>query len=170
MKEVSTKQASISTLSVTIKAIHVNNKQMTLAVFRQLPVLANVADYKGILEGLNAWGFVRYPQEQEWLVVDYKGKLYRHLFTDRLQSWKSEAAKATRRLEAMTMGWNDRHKNKAIVVDLGASDRFTFELNDVGLTDFLEEKEFRSRVRDFACSNHAAYYSFRDLPQLFIAV
>ena len=42
MKEpvlIETQNASIDTLSVTIRSLHVNSKQMTLAVFRQLPVV-----------------------------------------------------------------------------------------------------------------------------------
>lgn len=35
--ELESRAASIDTVSVTIKTLHVNKKQMTLAVFRQLP-------------------------------------------------------------------------------------------------------------------------------------
>lgn len=35
--EIETKRASLDTMSVTIQALHVSGKQMTLAVFRQLP-------------------------------------------------------------------------------------------------------------------------------------
>lgn len=35
--EIETKNASLDTMAVTIQALHVSGKQMTLAVFRQLP-------------------------------------------------------------------------------------------------------------------------------------
>ena len=50
--------AKLKTLSVEIKALTVNGKQMTLSVFRQLPE-ANIFDGEGRLRG-TAWGFVRH--------------------------------------------------------------------------------------------------------------
>ena len=70
---VETKNASLDTLAVTIQALHVSGKQMTLAVFRQLPRR---------VESSNAslWGTVRYSIKDEgslWLVFSEDGRLYR---------------------------------------------------------------------------------------------
>ena len=67
------KNASLSTLSVTIQALHVQGKQMTLAVFRQLPtMIAN--------ENCSIWGIVRYEIKDSgdlWLVFSFNNCLYR---------------------------------------------------------------------------------------------
>lgn len=76
---VETKNASLDTMSVTIKALHVSGKQMTLAVFRQLPVIS-AFDSEGGLELLDFWGLVRYPIKDEaclWAVASSEGILYR---------------------------------------------------------------------------------------------
>jgi hypothetical protein len=60
-------------LAVTIRALHVNGKQMTLAVFRQLPIRKEQED--SVL-----WGTVRYGIKDEgdlWLVFSHEGKLFR---------------------------------------------------------------------------------------------
>lgn len=82
MKEpvlIETQNASIDTLSVTIRSLHVNSKQMTLAVFRQLPVVPVYRD-DGTLMPLERWGLVRYEIKDEgklWLVASHAGALYR---------------------------------------------------------------------------------------------
>lgn len=82
MKEpvlIETQNASIDTLSVTIRSLHVNSKQMTLAVFRQLPVVPVYHD-DGTLVPLERWGLVRYEIKDEgslWLVASHAGALYR---------------------------------------------------------------------------------------------
>ena len=76
---VETKNASIDTLSVTIRALHVSAKQMTLAVFRQLPV-ADAYNEDGTLAELEHWGIVRYQVKDEgdlWVVASKDGVLYR---------------------------------------------------------------------------------------------
>lgn len=70
---IETKNASLDTLQVTIRALHVNGKQMTLAVFRQLPT--DMEDDESEL-----WGMVRYTIKDEgrlWLVFSRGGRLWR---------------------------------------------------------------------------------------------
>lgn len=71
--EIETKNASLDTLAVTILALHVSGKQMTQAVFKQLPV--------GIeQEGDSLWGVVRYSIKNAadvWVVFSHDNKLYR---------------------------------------------------------------------------------------------
>lgn len=71
--EIETKNASLDTLAVTILALHVSGKQMTQAVFKQLP--------EGIEnQASELWGTVRYSIKDSgdlWLVFSSEGKLFR---------------------------------------------------------------------------------------------
>ena len=71
--QVETKNASLDTMAVTIKTLHVSGKQMTLAVFRQLPNAREREDSE-------LWGVVRYTIKDEgdlWLVFSHDGTLRR---------------------------------------------------------------------------------------------
>jgi len=60
-------------MAVTIKTLHVSGKQMTLAVFRQLPKSCE-------RKGSELWGVVRYAIKDEgdvWLVFSHDGTLFR---------------------------------------------------------------------------------------------
>ena len=72
MIEVETKNASLDTLAVTILALHVSGKQMTQAVFKQLPE----GDEK---EDEPIWGIVRYRgiYSNIWIIFSSEGTLYR---------------------------------------------------------------------------------------------
>lgn len=61
MMEIETKRASLDTMAVTIQALHVDGKQMTLAVFRQLPV-RDLIGRGGAFSGV-PWGRVNYLAE-----------------------------------------------------------------------------------------------------------
>jgi len=95
--QVETKNASLDTLSVTIQALHVSGKQMTLAVFRQLPIGAAI-NKDGSLVDLDFWGLVRYQIKDEaslWAVASAGGILYRcdaapHRTT--VEAWERSAA------------------------------------------------------------------------------
>ena len=72
---VETKSASLNTMSVTIQALHVEGKQMTLAVFRQLPII-------DVNEDCSVWGRVLYSikdEGDEWFVFSYKNCLYKNI-------------------------------------------------------------------------------------------
>lgn len=70
---VETRTASLETMAVTIQSLHVNGKQMTLAVFRQLPRV----DFCPARH--TAWGTVRYKFDNasRWLVFEHHGRLFR---------------------------------------------------------------------------------------------
>lgn len=73
MMEIETKNASLDTLAVTILALHVSGKQMTLAVFRQLPEGKET-------EQSELWGTVRYTIKDSgelWVVFSNEGRLFR---------------------------------------------------------------------------------------------
>lgn len=91
---VETKSASIETLSVQILALHVDGKQMTLSVFRQLPI-AKVFMADGNPHAASCWGLVRYSIKHEgdlWLVVSYSGRLYRCPIDEDFYASKLECA------------------------------------------------------------------------------
>jgi len=71
-RNISTSEASIQTVFVEIKVLTINNKQMTLAVFRQLPE-------QEVQETDVHWGLVRYTiaEKDLWLVFSRECKLYR---------------------------------------------------------------------------------------------
>lgn len=91
--ELSTKDLTITTPSVTINAIKINNKQMTLAVFRQLDSKDMVDSDFNIGCGVTIWGRVtysikenpkRYPGHRDakysnknWIVFEKEETIYK---------------------------------------------------------------------------------------------
>lgn len=77
---VTTRRASLDTLGVTIQALHVDGKQMTLAVFRQLPE-ASLYQPDGFCDpAYELWGIVRYAMKDAsdtWVVASRNGILFR---------------------------------------------------------------------------------------------
>jgi hypothetical protein len=78
---IETNSATITSVTVTIKALKVNNRQMTQAVFTQLPKLDDFTNDDGGLAG-NVWGWVNYcprgerPDDRQF-VIEADGILYR---------------------------------------------------------------------------------------------
>ena len=89
VKNIRTHEASLDTLSVSVLAIHVNQKQMTLAVFRQLPV-SGIHNADGTLDDKEYWGVVRYHIKDEdcnrWVIISDNGILYRCPYYSRVAS------------------------------------------------------------------------------------
>jgi hypothetical protein len=73
-REIAAEEASIKTASVELKTITVNNKQMTLAVFRQVPEEDLLDKNNGEMRGI-PWGWVNYhidcPKDPEASYVDH---------------------------------------------------------------------------------------------------
>lgn len=79
MAEILVTEAALRTLSVTIESLTVSGKQMTLAVFRQLPS-AEIYAADGNLLPYRFWGVVRYSIKDEgdfWAVFESGEVLYR---------------------------------------------------------------------------------------------
>ena len=87
---IETNGVTISSVSVTIKALKVNNRQMTQAVFNQLPKMETLVEMRDadteLLKGYklrgNLWGWVNYcPKDSDpelrQVVLEADGKLYR---------------------------------------------------------------------------------------------
>jgi hypothetical protein len=73
-------EAILQTLQVSIKALTVKGKQLTLSVFRQFPVEDAYEVDGGLRQGVAYWGLVRYKikdQASEWFVLEIEGSLYR---------------------------------------------------------------------------------------------
>lgn len=84
--EIQTADARLKTLSVTVQALTVSGKQMTLSVFRQLPVADVFVRYGRVENGnrlnqdFELWGKVNYQikdQGNSWVVASNGGVLYR---------------------------------------------------------------------------------------------
>jgi hypothetical protein len=126
---IETNGVTISSVSVTIKALKVNNRQMTQAVFTQLPKFKDdelvdkcdeggeqLAEYK--LAG-NLWGWVNYcpkgeDPELRQVIIETGGKLYR-------------AGAPTKRIDLLSPSTHD-DETKGNVVAL------TYQLVHVALT------------------------------------
>lgn len=106
---IETKAASLDTLSVTIKALHVNSKQMTLAVFRQLPIAEAYKDDGTLNTDLTHWGIVRYNIKDEspsWIVASKDGRLFR-CATKEFRKWDEETDYFERRLQTLILQQNE---------------------------------------------------------------
>lgn len=192
MLEVETKSASLDTLSVTIQALHVNGKQMTLAVFRQLPSCGLYVDC-GIDPALHLWGIVRYPIKDEgslWAVADRDGRLYRcdvdrigepsDWISNRLTQGRNRldwfhafiAHEKKERSWQEAGGWkadpqmNNRPKHLAVPFDTSEWRKDP----DKARVELLYEIEDDERRLKNALSREAARMSVLSIPQLFIAV
>ena len=70
--DIQSNKASITTMSASISVIQINKKQMTLAVFRQIPIVEiKVQDILNDCIGVEFWGLVSYSIKYEgdlWLV------------------------------------------------------------------------------------------------------
>ena len=95
-------------MAVTIKALHVNGKQMTLAVFRQL-------EQKKENEQAELWGCVRYEIKDQgsiWLVFSQDGHLYRRpLDLSRPKVYEWDVKKARSNLEEVQARYNTAQIN-----------------------------------------------------------
>lgn len=80
MSVIQSSNATLKTLQVSIQSLTVNNKQMTLAVFRQLPEMILINDKGQLLPEIKLWGLVRYQIKDSgniWAVCEEGGTLYR---------------------------------------------------------------------------------------------
>ena len=75
-----TTEATLSTLKVEIKALTVSGKQMTLAVFKQLPQWWPLTVEETLNNDVRFWGIVRYSIKDEgdlWVVLEKDNELHR---------------------------------------------------------------------------------------------
>lgn len=112
------KDASLTSLQVTITALMVSGKQMTLAVFRQLPRLHALND-DGSLTPLHWWGRVLYSIKDEgdhWAVGERDGLLYRCYIPDRASRPYHDYEIKSQRDAAEYGDWTKRPQARADIV------------------------------------------------------
>lgn len=175
-KVIETKSAAIDTLAVTIQALHVNGKQMTLAVFRQLPVIRYL-NTDGSLSPLEYWGLVRYAIKDEddlWAVCVKDGRLCRAgLFVESSLDWY-RAELLRREAEDILTWW----RTCSAMKDKGA---MTFELprgprgsgwhwTPDGLPKFEANLADKEKHLELCLRVKESKERLLQLPQLFIAV
>ena len=110
-KMLSSVEAKLHTFSVTIQSLTVKDKQMTLAVFRQLPIGSFYDDNNGQdddepIQG-TAWGTVRYPIKDKgdrWIVHEFEGILYRCKFPSKIDLYEVRKDHATAKKELLAYG------------------------------------------------------------------
>ena len=164
--DVETKDASLSVMAVTIKALHVSGKQMTLAVFRQLPIAYGVA------VNVELWGTVRYSIKDQgdiWFVLSHKGKLYRRGIADTPSEWRYKYG--GRMLEDEITNFRNG-TYRFVMSDKEDPRREEYLSKEKELQDALnqtkteEEEQYRGAL---LCEEREEQLR-KDLPQLFIAV
>lgn len=168
--DIETKTASLQTFSVTIRALHVNAKQMTLAVFRQLPIFTDDPT------GCDHWGVVRYSIKDEgdlWLVLSSQGLLYRmRLVTKRQDIWRhpdhSGAMSDMRKIEWEIARCYD--SNGTVPTYYEQKLRAALQDKDEVAAELRRwECEFNHHVQSEK-ARHERDMALSALPQLFIAV
>jgi hypothetical protein len=180
MMEIETKNASLDTLAVTIQALHVSGKQMTLAVFRQLPI-AKVLNDDGTLANLDFWGLVRYHIKDEsdlWAIGSFNGNLYRcdaipwAISVKHAQYSEKEARIELQKYRA----WESQHKayeawKAAPKETRGHPPEYSWARNEVGLERaYIDEVKRRITAVETASKAEVSLSILAALPQLFIAV
>lgn len=87
--KISSEKATIETLQVVIKSIRIEKKQMTLAVFRQLPIKQILTDENDLID-YTYWGIVNYKIKDEgnqWVVFSIDGYIFRSCI-DLKDTWR----------------------------------------------------------------------------------
>ena len=161
--EITIEKASLNTVSVELKIIQVNKKQMTLAVFRQLPEGHEEFDS-------SLWGLVRYNVKGgltgTWLVFSKDGILYRrnvHLVREPIKNYsKVNSLQESLRTAERNLKYDQQHNSSSVGYYEKEIKRIKFEL--VKARQAIESNYDLDSIR----YNH--YNKVIQLPQLFIAV
>jgi hypothetical protein len=160
--DIEVKRASLDTMAITVQAMHVDGKQMTLAVFRQLPISEEEPDDP-------LWGTVRYPIKDQgdlWLVFSHDGKLYRRaldVFSEDSEEFDAEESAL----------------NEAICSVKEELQSLVKEAKNLPPADEIRRREISDRVTSLLNEKRSLEYELfemrddltkSELPQLFIAV
>lgn len=109
-------QATVDSLSIEVKAIRIDGRKMTIAVFQQLPQIRILLDAKGmdpsVRPDINPWGYVRHKIKDEgilWLISECRGELCRstlHIVDER--EYSDAADKVLSRYRAKILAEHDQ--------------------------------------------------------------
>jgi hypothetical protein len=177
-----TKDVSITTLSVTIKALHIDSRRMTLATFKQLPTGNLYDDYGSIFEDISVWGYVRYVINDVplWAVFDCLGKLYRadikkRLISSNISSYQRDICRYKKHIEELTIKINDKKAELARNIEQGRewcikSDEQNILDNKREVNSYIDEIPRAIKSLEVCQSMKKSSEEILDLQQLFIAL
>lgn len=178
--DIETKTARLDTLSVTIQALHVNGKQMTLSVFRQLPETEAIDEDSGLLfEDAEYWGTVNYDFKKNgklWVVLSKEGKLYRAELSFCNFEKRYEEKKYMQELEKVIEMLKQSKAKRSPYVGSHRGTYFNFvSRDDVDQLPryenmYLESKHLIVSLETIQNIANTSLGSLKKLPQLFIAV
>lgn len=166
--EILERNASVNMLSVTIQALKVEGKQMTLALFRQLPISTenSEAEY---------WGVVHYSiadQGDKWIVFSQNGRLFKRALDLRAPYLADKAYLLRKDLKALESGGLNTSRLRELI-GLAQSEesyeerkaRAASKLRDgIEREETIARQEFESRLEQFKREQRLA-----GMVQLFIA-
>lgn len=185
--KIKSKIANIDTLTVSIKSIRISKKQMTLAVFRQIPMINIFTEKGNIITDFTYWGIVRYAIRDRgdlWVVLSDDGILYKACinwyFEDdwRLDNQKKALQEAQGKLDLY-------HKNRDLIEVIKKRDHTYYEnmsklpkelRHPLHFNEPVSMESIHKEIESY--ENHIAYQTairsskieLSKLDQLFIAV
>lgn len=168
---ITTAEASLKTLVITIQALTVKDKQMTLSVFRQLPEGSFYYDNNDPIPG-TAWGTVRYPikdKANRWVVHELDGILYRCEFPERESLHRDIVDK--KRAQEVVQNFPE-FKAHSWENEKATEERFQRHLEDKHKAEeeLARATEFLRQELGFDAGRTILIRRLNALPQLFIAV
>jgi hypothetical protein len=173
---IETKRATLDTLSVTINALHVSGKQMTLAVFRQLPE-ASAYKQDGAPADMEFWGLVRYTIKDEgsiWIVAARGGQLYRcNLSRHDIGTTHRELSRLNGAIQALEWwrAYKAHHETNGWAGVAAPAKPYGLRgWAEDQLPHYKQEVEFCREIYEMAKITEDTRAEFEKLPQLFIAV
>jgi len=160
---ITTNNASLNTVQITIQALCVSGKQMTLSVFRQLPI-SDPAEESAL------WGTVRYKIKDEgdvWLVHSFGDILYRFelLPADMLRCSNRYVIAAEEKVH---------QKRASVAHNLARNDDYWLARSEQDLKDALDEYnnvlcDYEDRM-EYVNGMNSLKQRAAELPQLFISI
>lgn len=195
MTEILATEATLSTLRVEIKALTVSGKQMTLAVFRQLPWMNVTTTDAELWTDARYRGTVRYAIKEEgdlWAVIEREGKLYRGPVEKRNEHYYGDGSHGNAALaeagRQQSTTWQARTKAEA---DLGQKEypqwsdenyaalkaerdqwvsRQKERIDALKAAEAEADRRYVETAKKYAQRHNEAIAILRALPQLYIAV
>lgn len=191
--QVHTRDVSISTIQVTIKTLTVSGRQMTIALFKQIPEVPIYLPDGTIYDGRELWGLVKHDN-REWVVYTFDDRLCKwdidkvaadwgdHIAeysklkrgVDEWYEWKAnleekiqvEKSQGNLRQEGMYKDDLKRHleQNQVSVVNT-AGDRYIYEQLDKAILQLEKYDELWA----ISQTSKQSAKLLRSIPQLYIA-
>lgn len=176
MKErlIDSESVSITSCAVTIMALCIGSKQMTLSVFRQLPEIRLYRE-SGDLYDTDKWGLVRYKFNDigVWVVCSHNKNLYRASLDHSYMSVKDANLLLAKAKEIFLdyLKWDssdDKYKYDDLPNEYGFFEKCEWKH---GFSELIKERvsSFEERLKTAIRYDNSKKELFK-LPQLFIAI